>query len=92
MKKLKFKELIISEDNDYIIINKPPGISSLHDWSSETTIITMAKEYTDDPQLCHRLDKETSGILVIAKNPEAYRNLAIQFEKRTFSHWVLMPQ
>ncbi len=83
MKKIIFENLIISETEDYIIINKPPGISSLHDWSSETTIITMAKEYTNDPQLCHRLDKETSGILVIAKNPEAYRNLAMQFEKRS---------
>ena len=82
MKKLQFKDLIISETDDYIIINKPPGVSSLHDWSSETTIHTMAKQYTEDPQLCHRLDKETSGILVIAKNPEAYRHLAIQFEKR----------
>lgn len=82
MKKIKFESLIISETEDYIVINKPPGISSLHDWSSETTIVTMAKEYTEDPQLCHRLDKETSGILVIAKNPDAYRNLAMQFERR----------
>jgi 23S rRNA pseudouridine955/2504/2580 synthase len=38
--------------------------------------------YTPDAQVCHRLDKETSGCLVIAKNQEAYRNIAIQFENR----------
>ena len=35
-----------------------------------------------DAQICHRLDKETSGALIIAKNPEAYRYVSIQFEKR----------
>lgn len=33
-------------------------------------------------EVCHRLDKETSGALIIAKNPEAYRAISIQFEKR----------
>lgn len=83
MKRLKFEDTIVHEDNDYIAISKPAGISSLHDWSSEITIQKMAKEYCEDPQLCHRLDKETSGIMVIAKNPEAYRNLSMQFEHRT---------
>jgi 23S rRNA pseudouridine955/2504/2580 synthase len=83
MKRLKFEDIIIAEDNDYIVINKPSGISSLHDWSSEVTIQKMAKSYCEDPQLCHRLDKETSGVMVIAKNPDAYRHLSMQFEHRT---------
>ena len=83
MRKLKFEDIIVAEDKDYIVINKPAGISSLHDWSSEITIQKMAKEYIEDPQLCHRLDKETSGAMVIAKNPEAYRHLSMQFEHRT---------
>ena len=83
MKRLKFEDIIVSEDKDYIVINKPAGISSLHDWSSEVTIQKMAKTYCEDPQLCHRLDKETSGAMVIAKNPEAYRHLSMQFEHRT---------
>ncbi|MDB4835154.1 pseudouridine synthase [Cyclobacteriaceae bacterium] len=83
MKSIKLKDIIISESENYIFINKPAGISSLHDWSSETTILSLAKEYCEDPQLCHRIDKETSGILAIAKTPEAYRHMSMQFERRT---------
>lgn len=82
MKKLRFTDLIVNENDDYIIVNKPSGISSLQDWSSETTILSMAREYAEDPQLCHRLDKDTSGVLAIAKHPESYRHLAMQFEHR----------
>ena len=80
-----FKDFIIFENEDYIIINKPPYISSLDERTTDkagVSIIRMAKEYHADAQLCHRLDKETSGALAIAKHPEAYRNLAMQFEDR----------
>lgn len=79
-----FKELIIFEDDNYILINKPPGFSSLDDRSSygKSNVLRMAKQYHADAQLCHRLDKETSGVLAIAKNPEAYRHLSIKFEER----------
>ena len=84
MKKLQFEDLIVFQDEDYIVINKPPHMSTLDDRAPEgkDNIIGMAKEYLESAQICHRLDKETSGILAIAKNPEAYRHLAIQFEKR----------
>jgi RluA family pseudouridine synthase len=44
--------------------------------------LRLARTYASDAQVCHRLDKDTSGVLAIAKNPEAYRHLSIQFEKR----------
>jgi 23S rRNA pseudouridine955/2504/2580 synthase len=40
------------------------------------------REIEDDAQVCHRLDKDTSGVLAVAKNPEAYRHLSMQFENR----------
>lgn len=76
------KGLILSESEDYIFINKPPFFSTLSDRYDTITILSLTKDYYPDAQICHRLDKETSGILLIAKNPEAYRNAAIQFEKR----------
>lgn len=82
MKQLRFRDLIIHEDQNYIVINKPPFISTLEDRNSDENILSMAKEYWSDAQVCHRLDKETSGALAIAKNPEAYQSLAVQFEKR----------
>lgn len=85
MKKVDFQKLIVFENADYLVINKPPYLSSLDDRHEAQNILDLAKDYTADAQLCHRLDKETSGCLVIAKNPEAYRHLAIQFENRKVS-------
>lgn len=82
MKKVDFQNLILFENADYLVINKPPYLSSLDDRHEAQNILDLAKVYTSDAQLCHRLDKETSGCLVIAKKPEAYRHMAIQFENR----------
>ncbi|HAZ25026.1 MAG TPA: RNA pseudouridine synthase, partial [Algoriphagus sp.] len=82
MKKIDFQKLILFENEDYLVINKPPYLSSLDDRHEAQNILDLAKMHTADAQLCHRLDKETSGCLVIAKNPEAYRHTAIQFENR----------
>ncbi len=82
MKKVDFQNLILFENADYLVINKPPYLSSLDDRHEAQNILDLAKMHTADAQLCHRLDKETSGCLVIAKNPEAYRHMAIQFENR----------
>jgi 23S rRNA pseudouridine955/2504/2580 synthase len=83
MKRYKFKDLIVFENDNYILINKPAQVASLHERIGVAkSIVQMSKQYHEDAQLCHRLDKETTGIMAIAKNPEAYRNLAIQFEKR----------
>ncbi len=82
MKKVDFEKLILFENADYLVINKPPYLSSLDDRHEAQNILDLAKAHTSDAQLCHRLDKETSGCLVIAKNPIAYRHLAMQFENR----------
>lgn len=82
--KADFQKLIVWEDEDYVLINKPHSISSLDERLGKNgkSILKMAKEYCPDAQLCHRLDKETTGVMAIAKNPEAYRHLSMQFENR----------
>lgn len=84
MKYPSFKDIILFENDDYIVVNKPPFVASLDErgGSGEVNILRLAKQYSPDAQVCHRLDKETSGAIIIAKTPEAYRNVAIQFEKR----------
>lgn len=82
-KQITFKDLIVFENDDYVLINKPPFISSLDERDlTRDSIIAFAKQENSNYQLCHRLDKETSGVLAIAKNAEAYRNISIQFENR----------
>lgn len=83
MKKPDFNSFILFEDDDLIVINKPPYMPTLDDRHEAQNILQLAKQYSEDAQVCHRLDKETSGCLVIAKNPEAYRHMAIHFEDRS---------
>ena len=75
--------MILYEDEDYIVINKPPYISSLEDRNEEANILKLAREYNEAAQLCHRLDKDTSGALIISKHPDAYKFMNQEFEKRT---------
>lgn len=79
----KFTDLIIHEDDNLIVINKPPFVASLDEREGgEVNILRLAKKYYADAQICHRLDKDTSGVLLIAKNPETYRLVSIEFERR----------
>lgn len=80
--KFDFRESILFEDDDYILVNKPPFISTLEDRHEKQNVLRVARTHIDTAQVCHRLDKDTSGVLAIAKNPDAYRHMSIQFEKR----------
>jgi 23S rRNA pseudouridine955/2504/2580 synthase len=82
MKKQGFNELILFENTDFLAINKPSGVSTLEDRAEDTNILSTAKNLFPDIQVCHRLDKDTSGVMVLAKKPEAYRHLSLQFQKR----------
>lgn len=83
MKHVRFEDIILYEDDDLIVVNKPPFLPSLDERTGEgQSLLRIAKKYCEDAQLCHRLDKETSGALVIAKNNEAYRHMSIKFENR----------
>lgn len=81
-KDLKLKNWILFEDGDFIVINKPPFLATLDDRNSRFNVNRLAKDYWLEAQMCHRLDKDTSGALLIAKHPEAYKHASIQFEKR----------
>lgn len=80
--KFNFEDAILFQNEDYVLVNKPPFISTLEDRNDPNNILEIVRTHLDDPQVCHRLDKDTSGVLAIAKNPEAYRHLSMQFENR----------
>jgi 23S rRNA pseudouridine955/2504/2580 synthase len=81
-KRAFFDEFIIQEDEDYIFINKPSGISTLDDRNSLTNILVLARDYHENAQVCHRLDKETSGVMAIVKNDSAYKHFESLLRKR----------
>ncbi len=83
MKAFKLQNQIVFENSNYLGLNKPSGMSSLHERVADgTSVIERIQLKFPEYQLCHRIDKETSGLLLIAKNADAYRNASIQFEKR----------
>lgn len=70
------------ENEEFLVLNKPPHIACLEDRSSAINILDQLKDSREHVQLCHRLDKETSGVLLVAKTNEMYRAASLQFEKR----------
>lgn len=83
---------IIFEDSDIIVLDKPAGIS-VHPSPTDTkdTLVSFLLAHCRNlsgiggvmrPGIVHRLDKDTSGLLVVAKNDAAHRNLSAQFAGR----------
>src|SRR6202165_5720975 len=84
---------ILFEDDDLVVINKPAGLV-VHPGAGhrEHTLVNALLHHCptlsgiggkERPGIVHRLDKDTSGCLVVAKNDEAHRGLSVQFADRT---------
>jgi len=96
LKPYNFKLDIIYEDNDLLIINKPAGII-MHPGAGnyDKTIVNALINYDKNslsnigdelrPGIVHRIDKNTSGLVVIAKNNETHENLSNQFSNHTIT-------
>ena len=77
------RPMIIYEDDQLLILNKPAGLASQGGSKTKTHIDGLLAGYSDPrPRLVHRLDKDTSGILVTAKTADAARILTKQFQGR----------
>jgi len=96
LKPYSFKLDIIYEDNDLIVLNKPAGII-MHPGAGnfDSTIVNALINYDKDclsnigdelrPGIVHRIDKNTSGLVVIAKNNQAHEHLSTQFRKHSIT-------
>ena len=94
LKPYKYKLDIIYEDDDLIVLNKPAGIV-MHPGAGnfDNTIVNALMNYNQNslsnigdelrPGIVHRIDKNTSGLIVIAKNNQAHEHLSSQFSKHT---------
>lgn len=78
------EELVIFADADLLAINKPPGLLSLpHGFDPrQPHIRALLEEEFGRLWIVHRLDRDTSGIMVLARNPDAHRALNDQFAGR----------
>lgn len=67
-----------------IAVNKPAGVSVAHDAAraGEPTLMDMLRAELGDVWLVHRLDRDTSGVMVFALDETSHRDLSLQFEQR----------
>jgi 23S rRNA pseudouridine1911/1915/1917 synthase len=84
---------VLFEDQDLIVVNKPSGLV-VHPAAghAQDTLVNILLHHTSDlsmgfnerrPGIVHRLDRDTSGVLVVAKNDETHHDLAAQFKEKT---------
>ncbi len=74
---------MIYEDDHIIVVDKPSGMLSVPGKLSRTSVQSLLQEKNPDILLCHRLDMDTSGLIVAAKNEATYKHIQKQFLDRT---------
>jgi len=89
------ESLVIQRDDDVIVLNKPAGLAVQGGTKTErhldALLPALAREGEDRPRLVHRLDRDTSGVLVVAANARAAATLALAFRSRDTRkiYWAL---
>lgn len=90
------QSLVIHRDEQAIVINKPPGLATQGGTKTESHVDglldALAFEREDRPKLVHRLDKDTSGALLLARTARAAAFFAKSFSSRTARkvYWALV--
>lgn len=87
---MDIKDIIIYEDNDIIVVEKPRGVASQTERGAEPDMVSMLMNYfsgqgSENPYVgvVHRLDKNVGGVMVYAKNKHAASALSLQMTGRT---------
>lgn len=91
---MKLLDIILYEDQQLVVVNKPPGLlvhATESGLKEEETLEALVKEHFDDNEemldlersgIVHRLDRDTSGVLLIAKKKDLYYTLKHLFKNR----------
>lgn len=92
----EIQKLVIHRDAEVIALNKPPGLAVQGGSGTERHVDGMLDAlrfgYEDRPRLVHRLDKDTSGILLVARTGQAAKRLAESFRDRETEklYWAIV--
>lgn len=75
---------VVYEDEELLVVEKPSGLLTVpgkaeHLWDC---LEYRAKQHCPDARIIHRLDMDTSGIVILAKTATAHRHIGLQFERR----------
>ena len=76
--------VILHEDAEVLLVDKPSGLLSVPGKGEHLAdcLITRVQAVFPQALLVHRLDRDTSGVMIFALTPHAQRHLGLQFEKR----------
>jgi 23S rRNA pseudouridine1911/1915/1917 synthase len=81
---IRISDIVIKETENWIALNKPSGLLSIPDREGkEVSLKKLLIEKYGNIFTVHRLDKDTSGLIVFAKNETAHKHLSLQFENRS---------
>lgn len=74
-------------DDDLVVVNKPTGLLTIpHGYDpAQPHLLDLLRENYGPLWIVHRLDRDTSGVIVLARNPQSHRQLNTQFEQRLTS-------
>lgn len=89
------REMVLYEDDDILILNKPAGLAVQGGSKTHHHLDGMLQSWSEDgpaPRLVHRLDKDTSGVIVLAKTGAAAAHLGKSFYSRAAKkiYWALV--
>jgi len=75
---------VIHQDHEILVVNKPAGLLSVPGKGEHLSDCLLSRVQAAFPEalLVHRLDRDTSGVMIFALTPHAQRHLGLQFEKR----------
>ena len=76
--------VVLHEDAEVLLVDKPSGLLSVPGKGADLADCLLTRVQAAFPQalLVHRLDRDTSGVMIFAQTPHAQRHLGLQFEKR----------
>lgn len=85
------KPVVVFEDDNIIIVDKPVGLEVESDVYNDLTLSVNGylKVKNEKAVACHRIDRNTRGLVVFAKNKDAYQELLDAFKKRTIDKFYL---
>ena len=85
--------VILHDDHEVLLVDKPSGLLSVPGKGEHLADCLMARVQAAFPTalLVHRLDRDTSGVMIFALTPHAQRHLGLQFEKRQTKKTYVAP-
>lgn len=86
----KFDIKVVFEDDNILVVNKPEGLAVTEDISNSSTLTSILKsKYGSNINPCHRIDRNTKGLVLFAKNDEALNILLDKFKNKEIEkHYI----